>query len=260
VRPVSSPLHDSDPRQLGGYRLSGRLSQSSSGVVYLGEDATGRKVEVVLLSEGAAADPDARERFREAVAEGRDAPEGRRVLSAGTEAASAAWAAVPHGGEGPGAAAYLIPVEGGAGPVRAGAAAVLRPHWSVRSAPASARWLWAGGHGGPGAAEAPPQRGVVVGVMLLLLLALLLIVLLYFWMSMLSQQAGGSEVEPSPSPSSSQEPSPSESPSPSPSQSPGEEEEEGDPSSSPEPSDGPPSATLDEDDLEGLPGGPGSLA
>ncbi|WP_420159141.1 hypothetical protein [Nocardiopsis sp. CNT-189] len=256
MRPVSSPLHDSDPRQLGGYRLSGRLSRGSSGVVYLGEDGSGRRVEVALLSEGAAADPDARERFRAAVAEGRGASEGERVLGAGTEAASAAWVAVPHGGPGPGAAAYLRSVEGGAGPVRAGAAAVLRPHWSVRSGPASARWLWPGGHGGSGAAEAPPQRGVVVGVMLLLLLAVLLIVLLYFWMSMLSRQAGGSEVEPSRSPSSSQEPSPSESPSPS--QSPGEEE--GDPSPSPEPSDGTPEATLDEDELEELPGGPGSLA
>lgn len=250
-------LHEGDPRQLGGYRLRARLSSSSEGTVYAAVDSRGDPVEVVLLSEGAAGDADARERFRAAVARGRKASGGSKVLASSTRA-SAAWAAVAPGG---GAAALLEPVSGGAGRVRSGAAPSLQPHWSARTAPASGRWFWPLPGGGGQAAAPRANRAVVVGMVLLLLLAVLLVVLLYFWLSLLSQQAGA-QVEPSPSPSPSSSPSQSPSPSPSPSESgEGEPEPSEGPSSSPsdEPSSDVPEAPLDEDDLSTLPQDPQTL-
>ncbi|MDA2803910.1 hypothetical protein [Nocardiopsis suaedae] len=250
-------LHEGDPRQLGGYRLRARLSSSPEGTVYAAVDSRGDPVEVVLLSEGAAGDGQARERFRAAVAGGRKG-DGPRVLSSSTRASAAAWAAVAPGGGGAGA--LLETVSGGAGRVRSGAAPSLQPHWSARTAPASGRWFWPLPGGGGQAAAPRANRAVVVGMVLLLLLAVLLAVLLYFWLSLLSQQAGA-QAEPSPSPSSSPSGSPSPSPSPSPSESgEGDGPSEG-PTSSPseDPSSDVPEAPLDDDDLSTLPQDPQTL-
>ncbi len=251
-------LHDGDPRQLGGFRLRARLSSAPEGTVYAAVDAHGEPVQVALLSEGAAGDTEARERFRAAVAEGRGVGRAPRVLASSTRSSAAAWVAVAGDGGRRGAAAYLAPVSGGAGRVRSGAPS-LQPHWAARAAPASARWFWPLPGGGGAVASPRANRAVVLGMVLLLLLAVLLAVLLYFWLSMLSQQAGA-QAEPSPSPS----PSPSSSPSPSPSQE-GEERPEDDgespaPSPSQEPGEDLPSVPLDDDDLSTLPQEPQSLA
>ncbi|GAB3473086.1 hypothetical protein [Nocardiopsis coralliicola] len=244
-----APLSDADPRQLGAYRLRRRLSAGPSGVVYAAVDGGGRAAEVALLSEGAAADADARALFSAAVQDGTGVRRGPAVLASGTDGTAAAWVATESGRGG--AAAYLGPVDSGAGPAGRGAPQ-LAPHWSARAAPSSVRWFWPASRGaGAGVADAPPQRAVVLGMLLLLLLAALLVVLLYFWLAALSQSAGGAASEPSPSPSG----SPSDSPSPSPSQSgePSEPGPSGEPSSVP-------SAPLDDEDMTGAPQDPDTLA
>ena len=49
------PLLDSDPVRVADYRLLGRLGSGGQGVVYLGEDETGRRVAVKLLRRAVAA-------------------------------------------------------------------------------------------------------------------------------------------------------------------------------------------------------------
>lgn len=76
--PLARPLHPEDPPRLGGFWLDARLDAQTAGVVYrahadapaetgradTGEDpATGRQVVLVLLSQGAATDRVARDRF-----------------------------------------------------------------------------------------------------------------------------------------------------------------------------------------------------
>ncbi|WP_082310514.1 serine/threonine-protein kinase [Nonomuraea sp. SBT364] len=58
-----SELRADDPRQLGAYRLSGRLGQGGQGVVYLGHADDGAKVAVKLLHASLSADPVVRRRF-----------------------------------------------------------------------------------------------------------------------------------------------------------------------------------------------------
>jgi serine/threonine protein kinase len=59
--PDVQPLRPGDPESVGAYRLTGRLGQGGQGVVYLGEDAGGRRVAVKLLH--AHLDDEARRRF-----------------------------------------------------------------------------------------------------------------------------------------------------------------------------------------------------
>ena len=67
--PQLSPLLPSDPPKVGDYWLDARLVAAPSGVAFIGHDPANTPVMVVLLSEGAAADAGARERFSGAVNE-----------------------------------------------------------------------------------------------------------------------------------------------------------------------------------------------
>lgn len=61
---MTDPLLASDPRQLGGIRLLGRLGAGGMGQVYLGRTRGGRLVAVKTVHEHLADDPHYRERFR----------------------------------------------------------------------------------------------------------------------------------------------------------------------------------------------------
>ncbi|KAB2363158.1 protein kinase [Actinomadura montaniterrae] len=63
VQRAGAALGLADPRTLGGYRLLRRLGQGGQGVVYLAEDADGRRVAVKVLHAAALDHPRARERF-----------------------------------------------------------------------------------------------------------------------------------------------------------------------------------------------------
>jgi len=57
------PLLPSDPPKVGDFWLDARLTASPSGVAYIGHDAANTSTLLILLSEGAAADAGARDRF-----------------------------------------------------------------------------------------------------------------------------------------------------------------------------------------------------
>lgn len=61
--PPLSPLLPSDPPKVGDYWLDARLVAAPSGVAYVGHDLASTPTLLILLSEGAAADAGARERF-----------------------------------------------------------------------------------------------------------------------------------------------------------------------------------------------------
>lgn len=65
--PPLSPLLPSDPPKVGDYWLDARLAVAPSGVAYIGHDEINTPTMLILLSEGAAADAGARERFAGAV-------------------------------------------------------------------------------------------------------------------------------------------------------------------------------------------------
>ena len=58
-----SPVLPDDPPKVGDFWLDARLAVQASGVAYVGHDEAQSPVVVILLSEGAAADPAARDRF-----------------------------------------------------------------------------------------------------------------------------------------------------------------------------------------------------
>jgi hypothetical protein len=56
-------LRDDDPPKIGDFWLDARLGATAAGVAFTGHDESGRAAVVLLLSEGAAADPAARDRL-----------------------------------------------------------------------------------------------------------------------------------------------------------------------------------------------------
>lgn len=64
---MPKPLQPADPAEIGPFRLDSRLHESPEGIVYLGSDPRGLRVEVALLTRAAAGDAAARDRFREAI-------------------------------------------------------------------------------------------------------------------------------------------------------------------------------------------------
>ncbi|MGP3967358.1 protein kinase domain-containing protein [Streptomyces sp. 6N223] len=65
------PLGTADPRELGGYRLLGRLGTGGMGQVFLGRAPDGRMAAVKLIHVHLAAEPEFRRRFRHEVAAAR---------------------------------------------------------------------------------------------------------------------------------------------------------------------------------------------
>ncbi len=88
------PLVDHDPRQIGAYRIVGRLGAGGMGQVFLGEDPQGRQAAVKVVHPGLAHDPQFRQRFRREVEVSRlvRGPWVAAVLDADAEAA-APWLA-----------------------------------------------------------------------------------------------------------------------------------------------------------------------
>ncbi len=78
------PLRRSDPAQIGGYSLIGRIGAGAMGQVYLGRSAAGRLVAVKTIKVEFADEPDFRTRFAQEVAAA------RRVSGAFTAAVVAA--------------------------------------------------------------------------------------------------------------------------------------------------------------------------
>ncbi|WP_206442867.1 serine/threonine-protein kinase [Candidatus Protofrankia californiensis] len=66
-----APLTDADPRNVGQYRLQGRLGTGGMGAVYLGFGTDGHPAAVKVVRPELAADPEFRERFRREVSAAR---------------------------------------------------------------------------------------------------------------------------------------------------------------------------------------------
>lgn len=66
--PQIHPLDPSDPQELGGYELLGRIGAGGMGVVYLAETRTGRKLALKAILKEYVQDPEFRTRFRAEVA------------------------------------------------------------------------------------------------------------------------------------------------------------------------------------------------
>ncbi|WP_283133884.1 PQQ-binding-like beta-propeller repeat protein [Rhizohabitans arisaemae] len=65
---VFEPLQESDPQQVGHYRILARLGSGGMGVVYLGRSRAGRAVAVKVVNAALAGDPEFRLRFAREVA------------------------------------------------------------------------------------------------------------------------------------------------------------------------------------------------
>jgi eukaryotic-like serine/threonine-protein kinase len=74
LSPRVAPLGSADPRNLGVYRLLGRLGVGGMGVVYVAADRRGRQVAIKLIHGALAADDEFRRRFRREVSRARQVP------------------------------------------------------------------------------------------------------------------------------------------------------------------------------------------
>ncbi|MFG2001420.1 hypothetical protein ACGFNU_19945 [Spirillospora sp. NPDC048911] len=229
---MSRPLPPGDPAQLGPYRLSARLSETSAGIVFLGEDHEGRRASVAVLTRGAAGDAAARDRFRAAITAalpgpGRPpefGPEGPAPVVAARPDGPAPWVATRYDADRPdraGAERFLDSVllegsfRGGWGGRRRGPQ--FQPYWLGSGAPALER----------PPEQAPPrpvaaeraERGLVSAI---LTLAAVLVVLALLMMVLFACQPKVKDQPPPPPEPTLQTPTPSpppttEVPSPSPS-------------------------------------------
>ncbi|MEW2359279.1 hypothetical protein [Spirillospora sp. NPDC029432] len=181
--------------RLGPYRLSARLSETSAGIVYLGEDDAGRRASVAVLNRGAAGDAAARDRFRAAITSelpgpGRPpqlGPEDPAPIVAAQPDGEAPWVAVSYDADRAGRAGaerFLDPV------VLAGS---FRGRWPGRRRGPQFQPYWLGADGPalerprpsyvPGPAPVPErrERGLVAAILtlagVLALLALLMLIL-----------------------------------------------------------------------------------
>lgn len=261
-----SPLLPSDPPKVGAYWLDARLVAAPSGVAFIGHDEANTPVMLVLLSEGAAADAGARDRFAGTVNQlhidtviargGHGQDDGRLGMryaddqfddpKVGEETPATPWVALAYDAS-PGSVAEAtrilrevdlsdLPLQGSpAGPD-------YQLHWIDRSRPGIARlWPlpWPGRHDRSGALS------ILASWLLMLLLAALgvLIAILIF-----QQAPQVSPPPPVPTSASPQSGSPSpQSGSPSPS------------SASPSPQSGSPSpSSASPSPASGSPSGPGS--
>ncbi|GAB3440355.1 hypothetical protein GCM10027570_05730 [Streptomonospora sediminis] len=258
------PLHDADPRQLGPFRLSDRAGSGAEGVVYLARDSRGRQVSVAMLSEGASADPAARDRFTAAVRSGTGVADPPKVLAFSLSGRTASWVAV-RGGGARGAEAYLEPVAiAGAGSGSAAGAPSYAPHWTGRgaTAPASASWAPAAWPWAPAGvrrragAKAGTSWPVVITLLVALLLFAVLVVMIFLLLQSYSVQAGRPPAQqPQYSPGGSPPPNSSPSPDETGEPTPGQEgtsrptaQPTSQPTSGPTPSGGVPTVDLDEED------------
>ncbi|QRN79783.1 MAG: hypothetical protein JK586_16550 [Nocardiopsis sp. BM-2018] len=198
-------LNDVDPRQLGGYRLLGRLHESRLGVVYLGRDAAGERMSVAMLNDAAAIDEPTRQRFAHAVRDGAG------VASARTSGRSALWVAVPYEEGGAGAGHFLEEAGRGGPVVRQGP--LVMPHWAGERGGSAVRWSPWTGRRDSAVATGEANWWLIAGLGVLLLLLLLLVFSLYLWMMQFpspemptsgppdfEQSEPAEETEPSPSP------------------------------------------------------------
>ncbi|WP_395103759.1 serine/threonine-protein kinase [Actinomadura sp. SCN-SB] len=64
---MTEPLHSTDPRSLGRYRITGRLGRGGMGIVYLAEAEHGKQVAIKVINPDLANDQHFRDRFRHEV-------------------------------------------------------------------------------------------------------------------------------------------------------------------------------------------------
>lgn len=204
-------LHEGDPRQLGGYRLSGRLRESRLGVVYLGRDKSGRQVSVAMLNDAAGIDEPTRERFA------REVDHSDQVVAARTKGRSALWVACPHEeGAREDAGAFLERAGRGGPVVRSGP--MVMPHWAGERGVSAVRWSAQAGARDSRVARGEANWWLIGALGALLLLLLVLVFALYLWLMQFPQpepppqpeqeQAEESEPEQEPSPGEDAEPTP----------------------------------------------------
>lgn len=210
------PLQDSDPRQLGVYRLVERVWVASAGVVYLGRGPDGHDVSVALLSAQAAADPLARETFVAAVRDGSGVNAAPEVLASRLSGPPTVWVACDGVTSPDAAGAFLRALPSDTGRTASAKGPVYRPYWDRGPAVGVLSGAWAG-WAGPWrgwAGAARMDRRVLA--LLLLLLALivaiiLLLVSLYPFLVNVREEAASTtteEAEPTPTPSPEEETSP----------------------------------------------------
>ncbi|MEU5882935.1 hypothetical protein [Spirillospora sp. NPDC047279] len=246
---MSRPLPPGDPVQLGPFRLSARLSETSAGIVYLGEDHEGRRASVAVLTRGAAGDAAARDRFRAAITAslpgpGRPPefdPAGPAPVVAAHPDGPAPWVAVDYDVDRPdrlGAERFLdsVLLEGSFRGRRAGQVGRRRgpqfqPYWLGAGGPALER------PPAPPPVPAPAERSARGLVSAILTLAAVLVVLALLMLVLFACQPEAEDPPPPPPEPTLQTPTPSpdettEAPSPTPTPSPS------DTAPSPSPGDG----------------------